>query len=149
MTILVQFILPALILLALVALFAFIEVHADDNVIRTAPLKFNRDIFHRFGFLRRAFVVITGILLSFGLTLTALASLVLATAAFWVVFEAGLSHRIWGTFYKVGTTAKTDLQIRRLANRLGESPEHTKMLLMVWVLYLALIVYAYLIALGI
>jgi protein-S-isoprenylcysteine O-methyltransferase Ste14 len=127
-------------IIALAAIFAFIEALADDNVIETAHKDFDRKEFHLLGWTRRAFVISTAVLVHFGFAYIALEMLTLAGITFWLVFEAVISCRLVGSPFFVGSSAYTDKLIRKLAWLMDDHPEDVKQLLMLLALCVAVVV---------
>lgn len=115
-----------LLIVLLSAAFGFIESCADDNIIDTASARLDRKKFHMLGFTRRAFVICSAVLVHFGFAPIALATIGLAGISFWLVFEANISYKLKGSIVFVGSSANTDLLMRKAALIADMDPEELK-----------------------
>ncbi|WP_299755304.1 hypothetical protein [uncultured Pontibacter sp.] len=124
-----------MLIVVLAAIFGFIEACADDNIIDTASARLDRKKFHLLGWTRRAFVICAAALVHFGFAYIALATISLAAVSFWLVFEAVISHKIKGSILFVGSSANSDVIMRRIAWLADMEPEEVKvaaMLIAFW-----------------
>lgn len=129
------FIVLAIVLLAVA--FGAIEATADEVTIKTAGKDLDRGWFHGLNLTRRAFVIGAAVLVHFGFAPLALAVLALAGIVFWLVFESILCYGLKGTPFFVGTTAKTDILMRKVGDWLPfSSAEDVKVSVML-VLFVA------------
>lgn len=129
-----------LLIVVLAAVFAFIEASADDNIIDTASAKLDRKKFHFLGFTRRAFVICAAVLVHFGFAPIALSTISLAGTSFWLVFEVIISYKIKGSIFFVGSSANTDVLMRRAAFLMNLDAEEVKMLVMLMTFCIAVVI---------
>ena len=108
-----------LLITLLSAFYGFIEYSADDNVIDTATGEFNRKIFHKYNVIERGFVMGIVSFLFGQFTFTTVGVFVYSIIVFYLVFDGGISVKLFNSFFGVGTTAWVDQNIRAAATGLG------------------------------